>query len=149
MSDMNFDSPNFNQPQKAKTGRNMTLMTCGGITAFVLLCCCCCIGGSYVALRQPVAPVTLWGLFMSTEDGSQTALDLVVCEGSQAADVTTELGNQGLLTNFSAVDDVGSDGVEVTATLQGSPWTATFFVTEGGSFPFSNCIDRIEVTSGE
>jgi hypothetical protein len=153
MSSFNMDYPvdSFQQPKKSNTGRNL-MLACGGLGAIVLLCCCCCLVILVFALRQPVGVVTAWGGFMQQESLYDLS-EMTVCEGSQAAQLTNEMiAQKALLSNFSATQNAGSDVITATANItvngQTSDWAATFTVTDGGSFPFSNCINQIKVTSG-
>lgn len=161
MSDLNFPDPqqdysaeSFGVPPKqkksgsgAKTGLAFGGLTIAGCLGVVLLCCLCCVGVMVIGLRQPVGVVSFYGGAASS--GSFEVANWVVCEGSQAEQITNNFESRGVsLTNFQATQDgLDSNEIDVTAQLeedgQSRNWSATFIVSEGGDFPFNHCIETI------
>lgn len=159
MSDVNFPDPNAQtfqdygtpMPQPQKRGNRTWLFACGGCLGLLALVCCCCIAATYFGSQQPVIPVTLWGAFISAEN--YDLAENFVCDGSQAARYTDELRSQGArFTDFSA-NQTNNNDPTATGTLETSTgidaWSATFITAGEGSFPISECISEIRVTSSD
>jgi hypothetical protein len=78
-----------------------------------------------------------------------------VCDGSQAERITQDYHarNRPFSSQLKAVQDTNnSHRVEVTSDYtedgQTQDWEADFITTSGGGF-LGNCIDQINVTTGE
>ena len=161
MSEINFPDPQTYDAdsfgttlppvqQKRGGGNRVWLMACGGCATLVALACVCCAIGGYIGLRQDVGQALLWaGAF---QQSNYDVADLLVCDDSQAADLTDELADaDAVLLDYTFSQESGSDTrVEGTMEIEGqtSRWSATFVIADGGNFGgglFGRCIDQIRV----
>jgi hypothetical protein len=134
-------------PPKAGRSRSFyILLGCLGVSLCCVGFCVACLGLSFLMVREPTGITSAWGVYMT--GGNYQFAELVTCQGSQAADYTQELGDQGVeFRDFGTPVEAGENAASATATIvvegELQDWSATFYVLDGGMV--GRCIDRIEV----
>ena len=144
-----YGQPYYQEPPKRRGGR-IAMFSCTGVLALIALCCCCCIGATVFFIRQPTAPVSYWGIYGTTLIKSWDSAEIAVCKGSQAETLTRQFKADNIyFTEFNAIDDASTDGVEASGTIEGyiGTWEATFILVDSTEGLFGKCIDRINVTN--
>jgi hypothetical protein len=146
-----YSEPMYQEPKKSRTGRNVLLLSCGGLVGVTALCVCCCF--ALIAFSATTAPgaVLFWGVGGQTETWSFSRN--FVCDGSQAAELTDFYEAEGyFFTDFSANQDTttGDDVIgEGMIEVNGVPRNfRARFTTSGDGGLFGTCVETINVTSG-
>lgn len=149
MSDLpSFSSESFGVQEPPRKKNRSCLVIGLVVLGLIFLCLFCCVAGFVVMLRQPVVSASVW--IGGVGANSYETARFVVCDGSQAAAYTDELEAAGVVfNNISLLQDASTNNlieatgeIQVDGTVQN--WQATFYTSDGGSFPFSTCVDRIE-----
>ncbi|MBZ0308106.1 MAG: hypothetical protein K8I82_18715 [Anaerolineae bacterium] len=149
-----FGTPQYGQAPKRRGGclTSTPILILGGCGVLVMLVCLCCVGAVVVVARQPAGAVAMWGAGAQVD---WTFSERFVCDGSQAERITQDYKERNIQfsSQFNAVQDTNnSNRVEVTSDYtedgQTQDWEAVFITKSGGGF-LGNCIDQINVTTGE
>lgn len=161
MSEINFPDPQSYDAESFSTtlpsvepkrggGNRVWLIACGGCTALALLACICCVAVMYFVGRQDIGQASFWAVGFQQQN--YDFADLLVCENSQAEELTSELADaNAVLLDYSYTQSSDSDvRIDGTMEIEGQQefWSATFIIADGGNFGgglFGRCIEEIQV----